>query len=143
MTMFRTNLPMLLSARLWRVHTGIPGADAVCSANLFNARIVELSESLIPFKDYNVSESTVTVKVRAWTTTYQTAEFTFSQEMYPTEEKIDKLKKQALRLLPEKIRKETDWQAKGLVLRNVDIYVLVDGMNDKSAEEKVALELKI
>ena len=99
--------------------------------------------SLIPFKDYNVSESTVTVKVRAWTTTYQTAEFTFSQEMYPTEEKIDKLKKQALRLLPEKIRKETDWQAKGLVLRNVDIYVLVDGMNDKSAEEKVALELKI
>lgn len=47
------------------------------------------------------------------------------------------------RLLPEKIRKETDWQAKGLVLRNVDIYVLVDGMNDKSAEEKVALELKI
>lgn len=111
--------------------------------NLFNARIGELSESLIPFKDYNVSESTVTVKVRTWTTTYQTAEFTFSQEMYPTEEKIDKLKKQALRLLPEKIRKETDWQAKGLVLRNVDIYVLVDGMNDKSAEEKVALELKI
>ena len=45
--------------------------------NLFNARIGELSESLIPFKDYNVSESTVTVKVRAWTTTYQTAEFTF------------------------------------------------------------------
>lgn len=40
--------------------------------NLFNARIGELSESLIPFKDYNVSESTVTVKVRAWTTTYQT-----------------------------------------------------------------------
>lgn len=32
MTMFRTNLPMLLSARLWRVHTGIPGADAACSA---------------------------------------------------------------------------------------------------------------
>ena len=60
-----------------------------------------------------------------------------------SEEKIDKLKKQALRLLPEKIRKETDWQAKGLVLRNVDIYVLVDGMNDKSAEEKVALELEI
>ena len=96
-----------------------------------------------PFAGYVVSESTVTVKVRAWTTTYQTAEFTFSQEMYPTEEKIEKLKKQALRLLPEKIRKETDWQAKGLVLRNVDIYVLVDGMNDKSAEEKVALELKI
>lgn len=111
--------------------------------NLFNARIGELSESLIPFAGYNVSESTVTVKVRAWTTTYQTADFTFSQEMYPTEEKIEKLKKQALRLLPEKIRKETDWQAKGLVLRNVDIYVLVDGMNDKSAEEKVALELEI
>lgn len=34
-------------------------------------------------------------------------------------------------------------EAKGLVLRNVDIYILVDGMNDKSAEEKVALELKI
>lgn len=111
--------------------------------NLFNARIGELSESLIPFAGYNISESTVMVKVRAWTTTYQTAEFTFSQEMYATEEKIDNLKKQALRLLPEKIRKETDWQAKGLVLRNVDIYVLVDGMNDKSAEEKVALELKI
>ena len=111
--------------------------------NLFNARIGELSKSLNPFAGYVVSESTVTVKVRAWTTTYQTAEFTFSQEMYPTEEKIDKFKKQALRLLPEKIRKETDWQAKGLVLRNVDIYVLVDGMNDKSAEEKVALELKI
>lgn len=111
--------------------------------NLFNARIGELSESLIPFAGYNISESTVTVKVRAWTTTYQTAEFTFSQEMYPTEEKIDKLKKQALRLLPEKIRKETDWQAKGLVLRSVDIYVLVDGMNDKSAEEKVAFELEI
>ena len=117
--------------------------DLVRITNLFNARIGELSESLIPFAGYVVSESTVTVKVRAWTTTYQTAEFTFSQEMYPTEEKIDKLKKQALRLLPEKIRKETDWQAKGLVLRNVDIYVLVDGMNDKSAEEKVALELKI
>lgn len=61
----------------------------------------------------------------------------------PHRRKIDKLKKQALRLLPEKIRKETDWQAKELILRNVDIYVLVDGMNDKSAEEKVALELKI
>lgn len=61
----------------------------------------------------------------------------------PQKKKSNKLKKQALRLLPEKIRKETDWQAKGLVLRNVDIYVLVDGMNDKSAEEKVALELKI
>ena len=111
--------------------------------NLFNARIGELSESLIPFAGYNISESTVTVEIRAWTTTYQTADFTFSQEMYPTEEKIDKLKKQALRLLPEKIRQETDWQAKGLVLKNVDIYVLVDGMNDKSAEEKVALELEI
>lgn len=98
---------------------------------------------MISFAGYNVSESTVTVKARAWTTTYQTADFTFSQEMYPTEEKIDNLKKQALRLLPERIRRETDWQAKGLVLRNVDIYVLVDGMNDKSAEEKVALELKI
>ena len=111
--------------------------------NLFNARIGELSESLIPFKDYNVSESTVTVKVRAWTITYKTAEFTFSQEMYPTEEKIDKLKKQALRLLPEKIRQETDWHVKGLVLRNVDIYVLVDGMNDKSAEEKVELDITL
>lgn len=112
-------------------------------ANLFNARIGELSESLIPFKDYNVSESTVTVKVRAWTTTYQTTDFTFSQEMYPTEEKIDNLKKQALRLLPERIRRETDWHEKELVLKNADVYVLVDGMNDKSAEEKVALEMKI
>lgn len=111
--------------------------------NLFNARIWELSESLIPFKDYNVSESTVTVKVRAWTTTYQTTDFTFSQEMYPTEEKIDNLKKQALRLLPERIRRETDWHEKELVLKNADVYVLVDGMNDKSAEEKVALEMKI
>lgn len=111
--------------------------------NLFNARIGELSESLIPFKDYNVSESTVTVKVRAWTTTYQTTDFTFSQEMYPTEEKIDNLKKQALRLLPERIRRETDWHEKELVLKNADVYVLVDGMNDKSAEEKVALEMKI
>ena len=73
----------------------------------------------------------------------QTADFTFSQEMYPHRRKNRQTQKQALRLLPEKIRKETDWQAKGLVLRNVDIYVLVDGMNDKSAEEKVALELKI
>lgn len=37
MTMFRTNLPMLLSARLWRVHTGIPGADAACSAKPLRA----------------------------------------------------------------------------------------------------------
>lgn len=29
------------------------------------------------------------------------------------------------------------------VLKNADVYVLVDGMNDKSAEEKVALEMKI
>lgn len=68
---------------------------------------------------------------------------TFSQEMYPTEEKIDNLKKQALRLLPERIRRETDWHEKELVLKNADVYVLVDGMNDKSAEEKVALEMKI
>lgn len=73
----------------------------------------------------------------------QTADFTFSQEMYPTEEKIDNLKKQALRLLPERIRRETDWHEKELVLKNADVYVLVDGMNDKSAEEKVALEMKI
>ena len=111
--------------------------------NLFNARIGELSESLIPFAGYNISESTVTVEIRAWTTTYQTADFTLSQEMYPTEEKIDNLKKQALRLLPERIRRETDWHEKELVLKNADIYVLVDGMNDKSAEEKVALEMKI
>ena len=70
-------------------------------------------------------------------------EFTFSQEMYPTEEKIDNLKKQALRLLTERIRRETDWHEKELVLKNADVYVLVDGMNDKSAEEKVALEMKI
>ena len=38
--------------------------------NLFNARIGELSESLIPFAGYNISESTVTVKIRVWTTTY-------------------------------------------------------------------------
>ena len=63
--------------------------------------------------------------------------------MYPTEEKIDNLKKQALRLLPERIRRETDWHEKEFVLKNADVYVLVDGMNDKSAEEKVAFELKI
>ena len=57
--------------------------------------------------------------------------------------KIDNLKKQALRLLPERIRRETDWHEKELVLKNADVYVLVDGMNDKSAEEKVALEMKI
>lgn len=38
---------------------------------------------------------------------------------------------------------ETDWHEKELVLKNADVYVLVDGMNDKSAEEKVALEMKI
>ena len=63
--------------------------------------------------------------------------------MYPTEEKIEKLKKQALRLLPEKICQETDWHVKEFVLKDVYIYVLVDGMNDKSAEEKVVLEMKI
>ena len=36
-----------------------------------------------------------------------------------------------------------NWHEKEFVLKNVDIYVLIDGMNDKSAEEKVTLEMKI
>ncbi len=91
--------------------------------NLFNARIGELSESLIPFAGYNVSESTVTVKVRAWTTTYQTADFTFSQEMYPhRRKKSTNLKSRHFVFCQKKFAKKTDWQAKGLVFKERELF---------------------
>ncbi len=111
--------------------------------SLFSERIEELDASLSPYDGYRISESTVTVKIRVWTKTYETKEFLFNKEMYPTDEEIEVFKKQAFSCLPEKLRQETDWQEKELVVEDAEIYVIVDGMEDKSVKEKVKLEITL
>lgn len=111
--------------------------------SLFNKRIEELDESLSPYDEYKTSKNTVTVKICVWSKTYQTKEIQFSKEMYPTDEEIEVFKKQALSCLPEKLRQETDWKANGLVVTSADIYVIVDGLMDKNAKEKVELDITL
>lgn len=111
--------------------------------SLFSKRIEELDESLSPYDEYKTSKNTVTVKIRVWSKTYQTKEILFSKEMYPTDEEIEVFKKQALSCLPEKLRQETDWKTNGLVVTSADIYVIVDGLMDKSAKEKVELDITL
>lgn len=106
----------------------------------FTTRIDILEKSLIPYADYRVTESTVTVKIHVLNDADKTFDFTYSSQMFPNKDEIKQLKKHSIETVLNNIRTDTWFKAKFESGSKVSGFmeVFVDGMYDANEKEIIS-----
>ena len=106
----------------------------------FTTRIDSLEKSLIPYADYRITESIVTVKIRVWNDVEKPFDFTYSAKMFPNKDEIKQLKKYSIETMLNAIRTNAWFKAKFESGSKVSGFmeVFVDGMYDANEKEIIS-----